>query len=240
MRNKVLPVFFLLFVFASSTAQMYNAKGFYRSGLELKTKGRIFEAMSAFRQAIKLDKKFDSAYYEIGLIYSQTTTPDSAVWYFNKAISLKPLMALAHIALGNFYRDNKPNYDSALICYFNALKTDSLNKLTYYSIAWCYNAKSENEKAIPYGIKALEIDNTYRAAYNELGHAYRKTGKYREAIEQFKKNLAISVVDIAILYSGFCYVELKDKEGALQQYESLKKVNEKMAASLKRQIDAMQ
>jgi tetratricopeptide (TPR) repeat protein len=149
-------------------------------------------------------------------------------------------MFSAHIALGNVYRDYKPNYDSAIICYKNALKTDSLDKATYYSLAWCYNAKKEYEKTIPYGIKALEIDNNYRQAYNELGHAYRRAGKFAEAIAQFRKNRSISVVDLAILYSGFCYTELKDKEGALKEYEELKKINEKMATSLKKAIDMMQ
>lgn len=240
MVKKILPVLFLSFVFSAASAQMYNAKGFYRSGVQLKNQGKLVEALGAFRQAIRMDKKMDSAYYEIGLFHAQTTTPDSAVWYFKKALSIKPTMAVAHLALGNYYRDIRPNFDSALTCYFNALKTDSLNKVTYYSIAWCYNAKKENEKAIPYAIKALDIDNNYKAAYNELGHAYRRTGKFKEAIEQFKKNLSVSVVDLAILYTGFCYAELKDKENALLQYEELKKVNEKMAVSLKKRIDAIQ
>lgn len=239
MMKKFLLFLFISFTVTSAFAQLYNAKGFYTAGLDLKNKNMFLEAMAAFKKAIMLDKKFDSAYVEMGSIYAKTTSPDSAVWYYNKAISINPLMTTAHIALGNYYRDLKPNYDSALICYYTALKTDSLNKTTYYSIAWCYNAKGENEKAIPFAVRALEIDNNYRPAYGELGHAYRRTGKFKEGIEQFKKNLAISVVDVAILYSGFCYTELNDKEGALQQYEELKKVNEKMAVSLKKKIDTM-
>ena len=95
-------------------------------------------------------------------------------------------------------------------------------------------------KAIPYAVKALEIDNNYRPAYGELGHAYRASKKFAECVEQLKKNLAVSVVDIAYLYSGFAYTELNNKEAALQQYEELKKINEKMAAALKKKIDAMQ
>lgn len=240
MLKKNLSLFFLIFTVSALFAQPYNAKSFYKAGIDYKNKNMFLEAMSAFKKAFSMDKKFDSAYLEMGLLYSKTSRPDSAVWYYNKAISINPAMASAHIALGNFYRDAKPNYDSALICYFNALKTDSLNKVTYYSISWCYNAKGEYEKAIPPAIKSLEIDNEYRPGYSELGHAYRRTGKFAEAIEQFKKNLSVSVVDLALLYSGYCYAELKDKEGALRQYEALLKVNEKMAAALKKRIDSMQ
>lgn len=239
MMKKTLPLLFALFAFSTALAQPYNAKSHYRAGMSFKDKNMFLQAMASFKKAISLDKKFDSAYLEMGSLYTKTATPDSAIWYFNKAISINPNMAPALIALGNFYRDVKPNYDSALICYNTALKTDSLNKITFYSIAWCYNAKGENDKAIPYAARALQIDNEYRPAYGELGHAYRKTQKYADAIEQFKKNLAVSVVDVALLYSGYCYTELNDKEGALQQYEALKKVNEKMAEALKRKIDSM-
>jgi tetratricopeptide (TPR) repeat protein len=146
----------------------------------------------------------------------------------------------ALIAMGKIYRDQKQNFDSALIFYNKAAQTDSTKKEVFYALAWVHNAKKEYEAAIPYAIKALEIDNGYRPAYGELGHAYRASKKYAEAIEQFKKNLAVSVVDVAILYSGFCYTELNNKEAALEQYEALKKLNERMAGSLKKKIDTMQ
>lgn len=240
MMKKNLLFFFTLFTVSAAFAQPFSAKSFYWTGLDQKNKNMFPEAVASFKKAISIDNKFDSAYLEIGSIFARTTTPDSAIWYFNKAISINPSMVPALLALGNFYRDVRPNYDSALVCYQAALKTDSLNKVTYYSIAWCYNAKTEYEKAIPAAARALEIDNEYRPAYSELGHAVRRSGKFKEGIAQFKKNLSVSVVDVALLYTGLCYTELKDKDGAMQQYEELKKVNEKMAASLKRQIDAMQ
>lgn len=239
---KKLPVIFSLLIIASTgyTQPFNNAMAFYKAGIELKNKNLYADALSSFQRAVALDKKFDSAYVEIGDMLVKTGNPGLAIANYKKALSINPSMTPALISLGNFYRDTKSDIDSALIYYHQALKTDSANKVIYYSLAWCYNAKTEYEKAITYGIKALEIDNNYRAAYNELGHAYRRTKKFAEAIEQFKKNIAISVVDLPILYSGLCYTELHDKEGALQQYEELKKVNEKMAASLKRRIDAMQ
>jgi len=148
-------------------------------------------------------------------------------------------MTVALVALGKVYRDYTQNLDSALKYYQLAAATDNKNKEIFYSIAWTYNAKGEFDSAIEYGKKALEVDNDYKPAYSEMAHAYRRVGKYAEAIEQFKKNLAISTVDLALLYSGYCYTELKNKEGAMEMYESLNKVNEKMATSLKRVIDKM-
>ena len=134
----------------------------------------------------------------------------------------------------------KPNYDSAIICYKNAIGIDSLNKLTFYSLAWCYNSKKEYGSAIYYAAKALDIDNGYRTAYSELAHAYHNSKKYEEGIEQFKKNMARSEIDLPYYYSGLIYTELKKEDEALKMAERLEKLNPKMAAKLKQKIDAMQ
>ncbi|MBK9532248.1 MAG: hypothetical protein IPO42_10735 [Chitinophagaceae bacterium] len=42
-----------------------------------------------------------------------------------------------------------------------------------------------------------------------------------------------------MLYSGYAYTELNNKEAALEHYEALKKINERMANNLKKKIDAM-
>ena len=238
--KQILPLLFCLFVFSAVSAQKNNKPAaFLKSGIDFKNKNMFPEALAEFNKAIKLDKHYDPAFVEIGNINLKTGSFDYAITNFKKAIAINPKNTEALFALGKIYRDVKPNYDSALIYFKAAIQIDSTNKEFFYSIAWSYNAKGEYENAIPFAIKALEIDNTYKPAYNELGHAYRRAKKYAEAIEQFKKNLAISVVDLPLLYSGYCYTELKDKEGALRQYEELKKVNPKMAEALKRTIDNM-
>ena len=241
MPKQILPLLLFLFMFSVVSAQPGNkAAAFFKAGMDLKEKNRFPEALVAFKKAIALNKMYDSAYVEIGLLNQKSGSYDSAILNLNKALSISPKMTTALIALGNVYRDFKPNYDSAIICFKAALKTDSTNKVTFYSLAWCYNAKQDYEDAILFAIKALEIDNTYRPAYAEMGHAYRRAKKFTECIEQFKKNLAVSVVDLPIFYSGMCYTQLNDKEGALKQYEELKKINERLAASLKKEIDKMQ
>jgi len=242
MLKRLLPFLFAVFFFSEAGAQAKTkakAKALFKSAMQFKALQKMPEVFTALTQSISVYNKFDSAHYELGTLYLGSGKTPEAVASFHKALSISPKMTVALVALGKVYRDYTQNLDSALKYYQLAAATDNKNKEIFYSIAWTYNAKGEFDSAIEYGKKALEVDNDYKPAYSEMAHAYRRVGKYAEAIEQFKKNLAISTVDLALLYSGYCYTELKNKEGAMEMYESLNKVNEKMATSLKRVIDKM-
>ncbi|MGB4845421.1 MAG: tetratricopeptide repeat protein [Ferruginibacter sp.] len=241
MLKRIFTLLLSIFIFGAANAQIkQKAITYYKSGLDFKNKNMIPQAMNAFSSAIGVDKKFDSAYVELGHIYLASGKPDEAYANYHQALTINPRMSEALFGTGKIYRDFKKLQDSAIFFFKKAAQIDTANKEIFYGIAWSYNAKEEYDSAVKYGIKALEADNDYKPAYGELAHAYRRLAKYAEAIEQFKKNLAISTVDLALLYSGYCYTELKDKEGATQQYEALNKINEKMASALKRVIDKMQ
>jgi tetratricopeptide (TPR) repeat protein len=239
MLKRFLPALIFVLFFSAAHAQISKARQHYNAGIQLRNNNQLPEALAEFNKATGLNRNFDSAYVESGNIYSKSGNTDLAISNYNKALAINPKYASALVGMAKIYRDAIKQLDTA-IYYFNAAaEFDSTNKEIFYGLAWIYNARKEHELAIPNAVKALEIDNAYKPAYGELGYAYRSTKKFAECIEQFKKNLAISVVDVAYLYSGYAYIELNNKEGALQQYEALKKINERMAGALKKKIDTM-
>ncbi len=217
-----------------------QAVALYKKAGEFKEKGMFNEAIASYTNALAIDKKYDSAYLQLAQLYTSITQVDNAVRVLREGVHQIPGFTTAYITLGNLYRDNLKNYAEAINCYQAALQTDSTNKTTYYALAWCNNAKEYYRDAIKYAIKALDIDNNYIPAYNELGHAYRGLKAYDECIAQLKKNLARSVNQVPLLYLGFCYTELKQKDEALKVYEDINKLNPKMAEALKKKIDAIQ
>lgn len=217
-----------------------KAVPFFKMAQKFSAKGQFNDAIAAYKKAISIDKKFDSANLELSSLFLKISMNDSAVAVLKRSIKVKPAFLDAHILLGIIYRDYIRNSGESIVNFTNAYKIDSTNKLILYSLAWCNNDKGYYREAIKYAVKALEVDNNYRPAYNELAHAYRSLKAYQEAIEQFKKNLAISVTDQPLYYSALCYLELKDKAGAEKMYEELKKVNEKSAEVLRKKIDAVQ
>lgn len=241
MLQRVFIIGILLMAFSNTNAQrIQSANDFFKGGVSFAEKGYFTEALFSFKKAISINNKLDSAYIELANTYLKINNADSAILVLNKAIFIIPTFTNAYLTLGNIYRDHKPNYPEAIQNYSKAVELDSTNKLTYYSLAWCHNAIKDYVKAIPFALKALAIDIEYRIAYNELGHAYRFSGLFNEAIITFQKLLNIKVVDLPLLYMGLCYAEIKDKEGAVKAYDELLKVNPRMAASLKKKIDGLE
>ena len=188
---KYFSIFFLcIFTTALVLAQpAKQAPLYFKRGVQLQEKGLLPDAIASFKKAIFLNKKYDSAYLALGMLYTKVNKVDSAIITLNNALQIKPGFVNAYIMLGNIYRDNLGKPDEAIINYLNAIKTDSNNKVTYYSLAWCYNAKENYREAIKYGVKALDIDNDYKPAYNELGHAYHLIKDTRKELINLKRTL---------------------------------------------------
>jgi len=217
-----------------------KAVPFFKSAQQQAAKGIFNEAIIAYKKAIAIDKKYDSANLELSSLFLKISMNDSAIAVLKRAVLVKPNFTSAYILLGIIYRDYIRNSDEAIINFSNAFQLDSTNKLILYSLAWCNNDKGYYREAIKYALKALDVDNNYRPAYNELAHAYRSLKAYQECIDQFKKNVTISVNEQPLYYSGLCYLELNDKAGAEKMFEELKKINSKSADALRKKIDTKQ
>ena len=162
MLKRFLPFLIFVFSFSAADAQVSKARLHYNSGIQLRNDNKLPEALAEFNKAAELNKKFDSAYVEMGNIYSKSGKTDLAISNYNTALAINPKYADALVGIAKIYRDAIRNYDSA-IYYFNAAaKLDPVNKEIFYGLAWVYNATKQHELAIPNAVKALEIDNNYR------------------------------------------------------------------------------
>ena len=121
---------------------------FFKKGLQLEEKGMFNEAIVAFKKAVVLNKKYDSAYLQMGMLYAKISKPDSAVITLKKAVKANPSFAAAYTAMGTIYRDYIKNMDAAIVSYAGAYIIDSTDKIACYNMAWCYNAKENYREAI--------------------------------------------------------------------------------------------
>ena len=73
--------------------------GFSLLGVALRNNGKEFEAEEAYRSAIRLDPKYEEAYYNLGVLL-KFNRPSEALVHFRRAVELDPEYACAYRELG--------------------------------------------------------------------------------------------------------------------------------------------
>jgi signal transduction histidine kinase/Tfp pilus assembly protein PilF len=113
-------------------------------------------------------------------------------------------------SLGNAYLV-KQWYETALNYYFNAMaifeKLDKKGPLEfiYGQLSLLYSDIAEVDKAIEYGLKALELSPKEPYFLSSLGNAYKSDQKYEKANEYFERALKLCEIDNNIYLMGWIY-----------------------------------
>jgi tetratricopeptide (TPR) repeat protein len=126
---------------------------------------------SILEEATTKDPKNPELQYNLGVIASESDHPEEAMAYYNKAIELDPTYVNAYINSAALVL----NKEQAVIEEMNGLGTSKKDDLRYEELR---GVRQEIYKeAIPYLIKALEIDGTNLSAAKTLHNIYGLTGE---------------------------------------------------------------
>ncbi len=79
-----------------------EARYHYFNGLYLEQQGEFAQATVAFKEALKLDSTFASAYYKLGVLAEQATDLPSARELYEEALRHQPGMVSARLSLARF------------------------------------------------------------------------------------------------------------------------------------------
>lgn len=135
--------------------------------------------------------------------------------------------ASAHYQLGVSYL-NDNNIQPAFVEFQKALEFDSNDKNIHNALGVIYLQKLEDyPKAIYHFKEALDIDEDFSEAANNLGNAYAKLGEYENAIESYKKAISNPLyknASIALNNMGMVYYRLGRYDDAIDAFkEALKR-----------------
>jgi tetratricopeptide (TPR) repeat protein len=114
------------------------------------------------------------------------------------------------------------DYKAALIFLNKAAKLKRSAQLLLL-MAHCEYQQGLKEKALKYCLEAMRIEPNYAKAYIDLGQYIAKDGKWREALEWFKKAKNIKSEDFhatACLQSAKIYIKQKLYAEALRELEA--------------------
>ena len=127
-----------------------------------------------------------------------------------------------HYQIGVSYL-NDNNIQPAFVEFQKALEFNHRDKDVHNALGIIYLMKLEDyPKAVEHFKEALDIDETFSEASNNLGNAYANMGKYYEAIESYKKaisNPQYKNAAKALHNMGMVYYRLSKFDEALDSFK---------------------
>ena len=134
---------------------------------------------------------------------------DSAIYYFNRAISLDTNKAESYNYRGLAYY-NKKKYDAALVDYDSALIINPIYSGAYANRGNAYFKMNNARKALVDYDKSIALDSSNSLAFRYRGIIYLQKNKYDSAILDFTRVIQIEP-DSSFAYSkrGEAYYQLK-------------------------------
>jgi tetratricopeptide (TPR) repeat protein len=164
---------------------------------------RTVEAITSFKDAIKLDNQYGEAYYRLGVTYWSATVAfidkdysAQAIEALRQAVSIDATNGEWNLDLGmRLLRHRTADsstykfYSEAIKCFSNCIKYDSIRaNQAHIARGKCYYALGKYQEALEDYQKVDTNCLSNILFYNELGFILLKSGKYAEAKYCFNKN----------------------------------------------------
>ena len=111
---------------------------------------------------------------------------DSAIFYYNRSITVNPKYALSLRNIAYVYGELHQD-DKALEIYKHAIDIDSTDENTWNSIGYFYYTKKNYTDAIRCFKKAIAINPYYSYSIRNLGATYEDLKQNKEALIWYKK-----------------------------------------------------
>jgi len=153
-----------------------DAKTLVNQGVALNDAGKYAEAIEKYNQAIKLDPKYETGYYEMAYTLFTTNKGADALPFLNKLITLNPQSAAAYDMLGSIYDDMKQS-DKAIEYYLKGIQSDSTYQRLHYNLAITYYRTGKLPEAEVQAIKAIKLDPKHASSQRIYGMATYGLGK---------------------------------------------------------------
>lgn len=153
------------------------------------------EAKKEFRVAMGINPYFHYCYYNIGLIWEKLGNPDSAIFYQQKTINLKPDNTMAQYmakgALGLVYGKLKGDYEKAIPLLKEALLYRPDDTGYHENLGICYAMKGDLDNSIKEFETSLKLktklDKMDARIFMNLALSWQQKGNKQKADEYFGK-----------------------------------------------------
>jgi superkiller protein 3 len=191
----------------------------YHLGVVHLALGNRWKAAAQFRAATQVDAGIPEPFKALGDIFlsSPRRLFDQAIEAYQRAITLRPHYADAHVGLGDA-KAAKGEHEAAIAHYQKALSLDPLNARVQFALGKIYySEKGLYYEAVTAYKKAIELDQYFLEARMGLGEMYEEKGLYKDAVAEYKKVIEVEPKHTAAHYNlAMAYEKLDPKEAIAQ------------------------
>ena len=193
---------------------------FYLASTYEKT-GNFISAKNAYIKVIELRPEYFEAYKNLCVIILKSNNPQEAIKYAEKAKELDPEEYIYDFIIGTVYMKEK-DFATAVTFLDQAYKKSPDNLGTLNALGTCNMVLGNEDDAIGYYQKVIDLYPQNPTAYFNLGSAYQIQQKHAEAIELFKKAVELDDEDESFINAlAMSEVKIKDYKNALIHYRQL-------------------
>jgi predicted O-linked N-acetylglucosamine transferase (SPINDLY family) len=167
-----------------------NAEAWVFLGAIRQTQGQWDEAVSHFKQAVKLDPRCSDSHRFLGSAYLNRGDLERAEASLHKALRLDPESPGAHVDLGTLLsRRGKP--DEAVASYRKALRLDPDLPEALANLSGLLVGRGKADEAAALALRAVQARPTFAEGHHALGVALWRLGRRDEAARAFGQALAL-------------------------------------------------
>ncbi|VBB05509.1 Hypothetical protein LUCI_0719 [Lucifera butyrica] len=168
-----------------------DANTYLNRGLEMAGQGNLPQAISAFRQAIRLRPDYPEAYNNLGALLARTNHLQEAVACLKRAVELKPDYPEAFNNLGSLFTMSA-RFEEAENCLQQAINLKPDYAEACHNLALVLkNTAPDSEKAETLLQQAIKLKPDYYEAYNSLGALLKEKNCLNEAANYLHQAIVI-------------------------------------------------
>ena len=161
---------------------------------------------------------FHDSHLHLGDLYSQKGDLDTAATYYWHALKLDPALAT------RFWEQGKTAFESG--SYKDAIEPLNIHIILFpedidatYLLGQTHEANEDNENAIVYYEKTLQLDANRPDVLYKMVHIHREAESHQKALDALKKIIAIDPADAqAHFLSAHSYLALEQHDAALSAF----------------------
>ena len=223
------------------TIQIYRLMGeIYRA------QSKFVDAIEITKRAIRLWPQSGELYTDISWYYSLNGNTNEAIEAARSATTLLPTEYMGFTNLCRAHNDAK-QWAQAIFACNSALKLNADDGETHFylgralkEVGRTADAAKSFDKAVTGLIKYTAEHPDYSDGFYLLGNAYFNDRQFQKALEAYTRSLELAPNFPRARYNaGVSYIHLKNRDGAIAQYNALLTLDRSLAERLKSEIDNM-